>query len=219
MISTEPTMKELYDKLRAQVFQDPIMIALFRHEIDWADVEEHPDYKATAADLLLNEQLNIMDAIQQDLQLTALYNDKEERTSKVRFADPSDTSKDDRTPFEQIKAVMFQQSPSQPVQTVQHISPDVLFNPRQIKTVIARNLPRDITTNELNIIFDQYGPIRDIYIPRNTDRSSPYFGSIKGFALIKYLSSTDSTRAVMSETNRLHIRGKQISIEYAKEDR
>ena len=214
-------MKELYDKLRAQVFQDPIMIALLRHEIDWADVEDHPDYKATAADLLLNEQLNIMDAIQQDLQLTALYN--EERPSKVRFADSA--SSDDRSPFEQIKAVMFQQAPSamqapsQQVQTIQHISPDVLFNPRQIKTVIARNLPRDITTNELNIIFDQYGPIRDIYIPRNTDRSSPYFGSIKGFALIKYLSSTDSTRAVMSETNRLHIRGKQISIEYAKEDR
>ncbi len=56
-----------------------------------------------------------------------------------------------------------------------------------IKTIITRNLPRDISEMKLRSIFEKYGPIRDIYIPRNVDSTSPYFGTIKGFALIKFL--------------------------------
>lgn len=218
MKSSQPTLKDLYETMRTYALKDPIIQALFRHEIDWADVEDHADYKAEASDLLLNEQMDILEAIKKEMKLTELYQDSDEKKerTKVRFADPNEHL--EPSAFEQFKAAMFP-NPSPQTQQVQQIPPEILFNPRQIKTVIARNLPRDITNNELSIIFEQYGPIRDIYIPRNTDRSSPYFGSIKGFALIKYLSSTDSTRAVMSETNRLHIRGKQISIEYAKEDR
>jgi FUS-interacting serine-arginine-rich protein 1 len=88
-----------------------------------------------------------------------------------------------------------------------------------IKTVITRNLPRDITVDALRGVFEKYGPIRDIYIPRNMDKSSPYFGTIKGFALVKFLKPTDSARAYESEYGRLTMGKNNITVEFAKEDR
>ncbi len=88
-----------------------------------------------------------------------------------------------------------------------------------IKTVITRNLPRDVRVEHLRTVFEKYGPIKDIYIPKNMDKSSPYFGTIKGFALIKYLKSDDSARAYESEYGRLTLGRNNITVEFAKEDR
>lgn len=93
-----------------------------------------------------------------------------------------------------------------------------LYNPKGVKTIIARNLPRDIMTNELTSIFEKYGAICDIYIPKNQNQDSPYYGTIKGFAIIKFLTSQGSTRAFMGETNDLVIRSKKVTVEFAKED-
>lgn len=108
--------------------------------------------------------------------------------------------------------------PTESVQ-VQQTTTTLVFNPNQVKTLVARNLPRDASSDELRIIFEKHGPIRDIYIPRNQDHTSPYYGTIKGFALIKYMSHTDSTRAFLAETTHLILRGKMIGLEFAKEDR
>jgi hypothetical protein len=86
-------------------------------------------------------------------------------------------------------------------------------------TVITRNLPRDINVEQLRTVFEKYGPIRDIYIPKNADKNSPYFGTIKGFALIKFIKPTDSARAYQSEYGRLTIGKNNITVEFAKEDR
>ena len=94
-----------------------------------------------------------------------------------------------------------------------------MYNSNQIKTLIIRNLPRDVTEHELNAIFEKYGPVNDVYIPKNMDTSSPYYGSIKGFALIKFLSHHDSTHAYLAELNQLFLRGKTIGIEFASKDR
>ena len=88
-----------------------------------------------------------------------------------------------------------------------------------IKTVIARNLPRDVRVEQLRAVFEKYGPIRDIYIPKNADRSSPYFGTIKGFALIKFLNPAHSAQAYESEYGHLTIGRNNITVEFAKEDR
>jgi hypothetical protein len=88
-----------------------------------------------------------------------------------------------------------------------------------IKTVITRNLPRDVSVQALRSVFEKYGPIRDIYIPKNMDKSSPYFGTIKGFALIKFLKPEDSARAYESEYGRLTLGKNNITVEFAKEDR
>jgi hypothetical protein len=88
-----------------------------------------------------------------------------------------------------------------------------------IKTLITRNLPRTITVEQLRGVFEKYGPICDIYIPKNADKSSPHYGTIKGFALIKYLKPTDSARAYEEQYGRLTLGSKNITVEFAKADR
>jgi hypothetical protein len=88
-----------------------------------------------------------------------------------------------------------------------------------IKTLIARNLPRDITVEALRAVFEKYGPIKDIYIPKNMEKTSPLFGTVKGFALVKFLKPEDSASAFEAEYSRITIGDNHVSLEFAKEDR
>ena len=88
-----------------------------------------------------------------------------------------------------------------------------------IKTLIIHNIPRDTCVTDLRFLFEKYGPIRDIYIPRNMDRSSRLYDTIKGFALIKFFNAMDAQSAYDAEFGRLYIGFKLISIEFAKEER
>jgi hypothetical protein len=87
------------------------------------------------------------------------------------------------------------------------------------KTLMAKNLPRDITVQQLRTIFEKYGATKDIYIPKNMDRSSPYFGTIKGFAKIAFLKADSAASAFTSEYGRITISGKNVALEFANEDR
>lgn len=94
------------------------------------------------------------------------------------------------------------------------------LNPAGIRTVVARNLPRDIKDAEIRALFGAHtaAGLRDVYIPRNTDKSSPHFGTLKGFALVKFHTAAESTRAYEA-LQMLSIRGKNVALEFAKEDR
>jgi hypothetical protein len=92
-------------------------------------------------------------------------------------------------------------------------------NVNPIKTLILHNLPRNITIEELREVFHKYGTITDIYIPKNMDKTSPYYGTIKGFALVKFLSPKEAFYAHFIESTRLVIRGRIVSMEFAKEDK
>jgi hypothetical protein len=96
---------------------------------------------------------------------------------------------------------------------------EVMFapNPNGVRTVMARNLPRDITLKELRAGFAFYGEIQDIYIPKNMDKSSPYYGTIRGFALIRYAKPTEAARAVA--VGPLQVQNNVITLEFAKADR
>lgn len=88
-----------------------------------------------------------------------------------------------------------------------------------IKTIIARNLPRAITPEELRERFQLYGVVRDVYLPRNKDPNSIHHGTIRGFALIKYDTAAESDRAVrVLSALGLSVRGKQVTVEFAKSD-
>lgn len=87
------------------------------------------------------------------------------------------------------------------------------------KTLILHNIPRDITVDDLRQEFEKYGPIRDIYIPRNKNEKSEHFGTVKGFALVKYLSPECAKKAYDAEFGRLYLGFRLISVEYANEDR
>ncbi len=87
------------------------------------------------------------------------------------------------------------------------------------KTLMAKNLPRDITVQQLRAVFEKYGATKDIYIPKNMDRSSPYFGTVKGFAKIAFLKADSAATAFTSEYGRISIGGKNVTLEFANEDR
>jgi hypothetical protein len=88
-----------------------------------------------------------------------------------------------------------------------------------IKTLIVRNLPRDITAETLRSVFERYGSVRDVYIPKNMDRNSPYFGTVKGFALIKFAAPEESAAAYRAQWGRLVLGKNKITVEFAQADR
>jgi len=103
-------------------------------------------------------------------------------------------------------------------------------NTTPCKTIILRNLPRDCEDLEtaLQLTFMRYTSLKDIYIPKNVDTSSPYFGTIKGFALIKFGQLSDSVAAYnaalagsagSASGGTFKLGRNYVSVEYAKEDR
>ena len=114
---------------------------------------------------------------------------------------------------------------SAPVAAIAAVDPAIVQEERtakivpNIRTLVARNLPRAITTQQLRRIFEKYGTIRDIYIPANMDKSSRHYGTIKGFALIKFDNSNDSLCAFQELYGGLTLSNKPIGLEFAKQDR
>jgi len=193
-------VQKLYTELRTIAFQDPIMQALATGKLSWADVSCTAEEDCRYNDYIKNgEGASILAGVKKEIDRL------NGRLSKK-------------------KDVHFEIAQNMDDVVVNHadketLSSTMLFNPNNIKTIITRNLPRDVTMEELRFIFEKYGVVRDIYIPKNQDKSSAYFGTIKGFALIKFLNSDESTNAYVGETAKLYIRGKLITVEFAKSDR
>jgi hypothetical protein len=205
MTSTKHSMTALYNTLRNMAFQDPIMTAIATGKMSWADAWTEQDETNYQNYMTQGEVAEMMNQFREAMA-------RENKNKNGRGVHWNDKVEVFDMPFEPVK------TRSAPMQ-VQQVTTTVLFNPNQIKTLIARNLPRDVTADELRMLFEKHGPIRDTYIPKNLDTNSPYYGTIKGFALIKFMSHTDSTRAFVAEQTRMCLRGKMITIEFAKEDR
>jgi hypothetical protein len=187
--------------MQSEAFHDPIMRALFNGEISWAEAYTEEDEANWIEYTTTGEGAEFLAAFQVNLEKANQKASK--KSKKVHWIEePTDTPNVDRAPVQ-----------------IHQTTTTVVFNPQQVKTIVARNLPRDTTADELQNVFAKHGPVRDIYIPKNLDKNSPYYGTIKGFALVKFMSATDSTRAYMAETTNLYIRGKMIGLEFAKEDR
>lgn len=202
MSNIHTTFQSLYRALRFEAMHDPIMRALFQGDISWGEAFTEEDEENWKEYMTSGEGADVLASIQAEMD--RVNGKKDSKKSKsVRWDEALNT----------VKTLE-----SAPIQ-IQQTTTTVLFNPQQVKTIVARNLPRDTTEEELKIVFSKHGPVRDVYIPKNLDKNSSYYGTIKGFALVKFMSATDSTRAYMAETTRLHIRGKMIGLEFAKEDR
>lgn len=202
MSNISTTFQSLYRALRFEAMNDPIMRALFRGEISWADTYTEEDEANWKEYSTSGEGAEILASIQAEIDRVNGKNASKKSKNVRWIEEPTDVPIVDRAPVQ-----------------IHQTTTTVLFNPQQVKTIVARNLPRDISAEELQNVFAKHGPVRDVYIPKNLDQNSPYYGTIKGFALVKFMSATDSTRAYMAETTRLHIRGKMIGLEFAKEDR
>jgi hypothetical protein len=192
--------------------KDTIMNALINHTIQWGDVpfteEEEQLQKIWYQE---PEQVKLLSIINQN---KSHYPESDDLFKNIKTSTPTptitptitSTPSDIITPFISLSHPLNVSIPSSHVKNT-------------IKTIILRNLPRDSTSEELHMIFEKYGPVRDIYIPRNMDKSSPYFGTIRGFALVKFFSAEHSSLAYQELSTPFCIRGKYITIEFAKEDR
>lgn len=87
-----------------------------------------------------------------------------------------------------------------------------------LKTLVVRNIPRDVSVQRLSNVFGKYGPIDDIYIPRNRDHTSTYYNTIKGFAFIKFVNHEHAADAYLLECGDA-LGPNKITIEFANRDR
>lgn len=172
---------------------DPIMKALREGKMSWADVLDDDEPVAYSKPV------------------TTWSTETDESDDEDRYTTPKKLSRADAeapwAPKRGVKKASFGESTS--------IPPVVVGR----KTLMAKNLPRDITVQQLRTIFEKYGATKDIYIPKNMDRSSPYFGTIKGFAKIAFLKADSAATAFTSEYGRITIGGKNVTLEFANEDR
>lgn len=102
-----------------------------------------------------------------------------------------------------------------------HRVPESVYAPVEdfgICTLRLGNLPRDISVQELKAAFSAHGTVRDVHIPKNMDKSSPYYGTIRGFAMVEFDKSWEATNALTAVYG-LIIRTKKITCEFAKSDR
>jgi hypothetical protein len=197
-ISTMPPadsiISEITNDLKQMMLDDPIMKALWEGTMKWGDIPGILDKKPRRPSIA---------------SITSVASDESEEYDLVRIC-----SHNRRVAFADKPIVKKYNINEAPV-TIPQVPPFTVG----IKTVITRNLPRDVTVQALRAVFEKYGPIKDIYIPKNMDRSSQYFGTIKGFALIKFLNAEHSAAAYTNEYGRLTLGRNNITIEFAKEDR
>lgn len=200
MTSTEQPIKisRIYKKLRDMAFQDPILADIATGKISWGDSYNEKDEEKYQDYITHGEGAAILNAFREALQ----HHISQKKVVQETYFKPT------FPPSMQI----------QQVTTNQQVNTNIIINPNRVKTLIAHNLPRDITSEEISAIFQKYGPICDIYMPLNLDKTSIFYGTIRGYAFIKFICHTDSTRAFMAEQSRINIRGKMISIEFVKED-
>lgn len=227
------------------IYEDPILLALARGEIDWADTFTKEDELAWQEYNTIGEGAAILASLKafmdSSIDSDAEAEEFEEllRTPRaVRWADEvtvtgealpvavaviAPTAAPTAAPVTPVeptddgfqvvsKAPKAQALQSQQVQQAQQV------NPRGIRTIVARNLPRTITDLELRKRFGAHGAIQDIYIPKNTTPGK-YFGTIKGFALIKFHTHKDSTKVFLAEKDALFLGGNAVTLEFANQDR
>ncbi|XP_068332070.1 serine/arginine-rich SC35-like splicing factor SCL28 isoform X1 [Pyrus communis] len=79
--------------------------------------------------------------------------------------------------------------------------------------LLVRNLPLDARPEDLRIPFERFGPVKDVYLPKNY-----YTGEPRGFGFVKYRYGEDAAEA-KQQLNHSVIGGREIRIVFAEENR
>ncbi|KAK9933629.1 hypothetical protein M0R45_020817 [Rubus argutus] len=79
--------------------------------------------------------------------------------------------------------------------------------------LLVRNLPLDARSDDLRIPFERFGPVKDVYLPRNYYTKEP-----RGFGFVKYRYAEDAAEA-KQQMNHTLIGGREIRIVFAEENR
>ncbi|XP_062176427.1 serine/arginine-rich SC35-like splicing factor SCL28 isoform X2 [Alnus glutinosa] len=79
--------------------------------------------------------------------------------------------------------------------------------------LLVRNLPLNARPEDLRIPFERFGPVKDVYLPKNY-----YTGEPRGFGFVKYRYGEDAAEA-KQQLNHTIIGGREIRIVFAEENR
>ncbi|KAJ0960583.1 hypothetical protein J5N97_001576 [Dioscorea zingiberensis] len=76
-----------------------------------------------------------------------------------------------------------------------------------------RNLRHDCRPDDLRKAFGQFGPLKDIYLPRDY-----YTGEPRGFGFVQYVDPADATEAKY-QMDRQILLGRELTVVFAEENR
>ncbi|CAL4914538.1 unnamed protein product [Urochloa decumbens] len=79
--------------------------------------------------------------------------------------------------------------------------------------LLIRNISLTVRPEDIRVPFEQFGPVKDVYLPRNF-----HTRELRGFGFVKFQYPEDAA-AAKQEMNHQVIGGREISISYAEENR
>ncbi|XP_058077501.1 serine/arginine-rich SC35-like splicing factor SCL28 [Magnolia sinica] len=79
--------------------------------------------------------------------------------------------------------------------------------------LLVRNISLDARPEDLRIPFERFGPVKDVYLPKNY-----YTGEPRGFGFVKFRNAEDAAEA-KQQMNHQVIGGREITIVFAEENR
>ncbi|KAI3948144.1 hypothetical protein MKX01_014743 [Papaver californicum] len=79
--------------------------------------------------------------------------------------------------------------------------------------LLIRNISLDARVEDLRTPFERFGPVKDVYLPKNY-----YTGEPRGFGFVKFRNADDAAEA-KHQMNHQVIGGREITIVYAEENR
>ncbi|CAI0425654.1 unnamed protein product [Linum tenue] len=83
----------------------------------------------------------------------------------------------------------------------------------QPTSLLVRNLRHDCRPEDLRRPFEQFGPLKDIYLPKDY-----YTGEPRGFGFVQYVDPHDATEAKHQMDGRV-LHGRELTVVFAEENR
>ncbi|CAA7395355.1 unnamed protein product [Spirodela intermedia] len=80
-------------------------------------------------------------------------------------------------------------------------------------SLLVRNLRHDCRPDDLRRAFGQFGPIKDIYLPRDY-----YTGDPRGFGFVQFVDSADANEAKYQMDGQMLL-GRELTVVFAQENR
>ncbi|XAR72011.1 hypothetical protein NMG60_11018499 [Bertholletia excelsa] len=80
-------------------------------------------------------------------------------------------------------------------------------------SLLVRNIPLDCRPEELRVPFERFGPVRDVYLPKDY-----YTGQPRGFAFVEFVDPYDAGEAQYHMNGQIFA-GREISVVVAAESR
>ncbi|GJP42314.1 hypothetical protein CLOM_g1895 [Closterium sp. NIES-68] len=80
-------------------------------------------------------------------------------------------------------------------------------------SLLVRNIPRDTRPEDLRVPFERYGPIKDVYLPKDYHTGEP-----RGFGFVQFVNMADAEDA-QYELDRTNFNGREITVVFAEENR